>query len=104
MTDTPQPPASEQANSCTTTWVAPLLAIGVTMGFFAVLILLLLRPEPASGVATTLLGALGAAWVSVISYHFGSSAGSQLKTRLLAERAPEGITVNEREPAGPTRK
>lgn len=93
MTDTPPTllpsPRSDTTSRAGTPWVAPLLAIGITTGFFAVLILLLLRPEPASGVATTLLGALGAAWVAVIGFYFGSSAGSQLKTRLLAERPPE---------------
>lgn len=68
-------------------WIAPALALAVTAGFFAVLVLLLLRPEPAGEVATTLLGALGAGWVGVISYYFGSSSGSQIKTRLLAERS-----------------
>lgn len=70
------------------------LAYSVTAGFFVVLLALLATkwiPALRSGdqafdaVLQTLLGVLGTAWVSIITYYFGSSIGSKEKTALLAE-------------------
>jgi hypothetical protein len=70
-------------------WINPALATFVTIGFFAV-IGYILRYPPSSNdnnsVATALLGVLGTSWVAIISFYFGSSAGSKQKTALLAER------------------
>jgi hypothetical protein len=73
-------------------WVNPILALLVTLGFFAA-IYYCLRPgsTPPDGMAHTLLGVLGTAWVSIITFYFGSSVGSKEKTKLLAtqmEKAP----------------
>lgn len=70
------------------------LAYCVTAGFFLVLGALIFSkywpPPKDSGqafdaVLQTLLGILGTAWVSIITFYFGSSVGSKEKTALLAE-------------------
>ncbi len=67
-------------------WAPPLLAAGTTIGFFGLLIaMLFIAPPPSShDVLTTMVGALGTGWISVVSYYFGSSAGQARQTELLA--------------------
>jgi hypothetical protein len=50
----------------------------VTLGFFGLLgWLMLASPPPESKeILNVMLGALGAAWTSIVSYYFGSSVGS----------------------------
>jgi uncharacterized protein YhaN len=73
-----------------------ILAYSVTLGFFLVLAALIATkyiplPKDAGdskaldAVLQTLLGVLGTAWVSIITFYFGSSIGSKEKTALLAE-------------------
>ena len=64
-----------------------MLAILVTLGFFGVILFILLvktKTDDISAVAQTLLGILGTAWISIITFYFGSSVGSKEKTKLLA--------------------
>lgn len=54
------------------------LALGVTGGFFGLLGWMMLSAPPSGSekVLDIMTGALGAAWASIVSYYFGSSAGS----------------------------
>ena len=68
-------------------WTPRILAYGVTIGFFAVLVFMLLQPIPptAHDALLLLLGALQTAWVGIVTYYFGSSAGSDRKTELMSK-------------------
>ena len=62
-------------------WIMKILAVSVTAGFFAILFTLLVieMPQGSHDVMLMLLGALVPAWMAIISYFFGSSAGSANK-------------------------
>ena len=67
-------------------WVPGVLAILVTLGFFGVLSMMLTYGAPESGrdALLVLIGSLGAAFTSMLSYYYGSSTGSKQKTELMA--------------------
>lgn len=65
--------------------VPAMLAILVTIGFFGILIGMMTGSLAVSEKSALLimLGALGAAWGSVINFYFGSSNGSQAKDMMM---------------------
>ncbi len=63
-----------------------MLAGLVTVGFFGAIILLATVPTPESREPLlVMLGSLGTAWTQIIAYYFGSTAGGQKKSELLAK-------------------
>jgi hypothetical protein len=63
-----------------------VLAIGVTLGFFCLLAFMCFHPVPkeSKDMLNIMIGSLGAAWVSIVGYYFGSSNGSERKTEIIA--------------------
>ena len=63
-------------------WTPRALAGVITVGFFGVLMYMLMFGLPAAGggeAMLVMLGTLGTAWGAVVSFYFGSSAGSRAK-------------------------
>jgi zinc transporter ZupT len=72
----------------TSDWTPKALGLIITMGFFG-LLYYLLRHEPPAGsrdILNIMLGSLGSAWIGVVTYYFGSSAGSARKTELMSAK------------------
>jgi hypothetical protein len=69
-------------------WVPKLLAIVITLGFFGILVWMLVQGMPQTGTEALLmmLGALGTAWTGVVNFYYGSSAGSKAKNDILASK------------------
>jgi hypothetical protein len=69
-------------------WVPKLLAIVITLGFFGILVWMLVQGMPQTGTEALLmmLGALGTAWTGVVNFYYGSSAGSKAKNDILAAK------------------
>ena len=70
--------SARQREVSTKDWIPGTLAIGVTVGFFGLLTFIMFKAPPAESkdLLNIMLGALGAAWASIVAYYFGSSAGS----------------------------
>lgn len=62
-----------------------VLAVAVVIGFFSVLTILALHGMPPKGgdAILIMIGSLGAAFTAIVSYYYGSSAGSAAKNELL---------------------
>lgn len=71
----------------TKSWIPAFLAISVTGGFFGLLGLMAYHALPPANekVFDIMLGALSGAWIAVVNYYLGSSAGSARKTELLSQ-------------------
>lgn len=70
--------------------VPAILSIGVTLGYFAVLVGMMTKLFTVSDSQALLLmlGSLSTAWGVVIAFWFGTTADSGRKTELLAQSAP----------------
>jgi len=85
--------ASARVRETKTGDVTPrILAGAVTLGFFGVLGYMIANGLPAHGgeAMLVMLGTLGTAWGAIISYYFGSSAGSKEKTDALNQVVKAG--------------
>jgi len=69
-------------------WIPPILAIGITIGFFGIMYGMMSGHFQSSEALMMLIGSLGTAWTGVISFYFGSSASSQAKDQLLHQSTP----------------
>ncbi|WP_180542193.1 hypothetical protein [Nevskia soli] len=82
-------------------WTPRGLAIGVTFGFFGLLVFMAIHAVPAESkdVLNILLGSLGAGWMAVISYYFGSSSeNAAAKNAALNKDADaQSVTVTQSE-------
>jgi hypothetical protein len=74
--------SARQMQTATKDWVPKLLAVVITIGFFGILVWMLVKGMPQTGTEALLmmLGALGTAWTGVVNFYYGSSAGSKAKT------------------------
>jgi len=68
--------------------IPAILAAAVTAGFFSILYALMMGYAKESNPLMIMLGSLGTAWTGVISFYFGSSAGSQHKDEMLYNSTP----------------
>ena len=68
--------------------IPPTLAIIVTLGFFGILVGLMMETFKTSDALLLMLGSLGTAWTAIMSFYFGSSAGSQAKDTMLHKSSP----------------
>lgn len=64
------------------------LAFVVTVGFFGILWMLMTGEAVKSDALMLMLGSLGTAWGSCISYYFGSSSSSQSKDQMIYKSTP----------------
>jgi len=80
--------SARDMQTTTKSFIPPLLALIITLGFFGILVGMMTGKVTSSDALMLLLGSLGTAWTGVISFYFGSSASSQNKDQLLHQSMP----------------
>ena len=70
-------------------WTVPFLVVAVTFGFFGALFIVFRYPiqKDSQSIVFSMIGMLGTAWIAIITYFFGSSAGSAAKQEIIAKQA-----------------
>ena len=78
--------SAREMQATTRSIVPPALAAIITIGFFSILIMMMIgKVDGNNPTILMMLGSLSTAWTGIIAYYFGSSAGSQAKTDLLSK-------------------
>ena len=72
----------------TKSWIPGVLALGITVGFFGILIYMMAYAITPSNELLVMLGSLGTAWTGVVGYYFGSTASSHVKDQMLYNSVP----------------
>ena len=81
--------SAREMQATTRSIVPPALAAIITIGFFSILIMMMLgKVDGNNPTILMMLGSLSTAWTGIVAYYFGSSAGSQAKTDLLSKAGP----------------
>jgi len=80
--------SAREMQTNTHSFIPPALAIMVTLGFFGILVGLMMETFKTSDALLLMLGSLGTAWTAIMSFYFGSSAGSQAKDAMLHKSSP----------------
>lgn len=80
--------SAREMQAAVRSWIPGTLSIGVTLGFFGILVGLMTQSVKAGPEIEIMLGSLGTAWTGIIAFWFGSSAGSQKKDDLLHQSKP----------------
>jgi hypothetical protein len=79
--------SAREMQATTRSWMPPILAGAVTLGFFTIMVMMFFNQIDSNNPAILMmLGSLGTAWTGIIAYYFGSSAGSQAKTEMMAKK------------------
>jgi len=80
--------SARDMQTATNSFIPASLAIGVTFGFFGILVSLMSGKVTAGPEIEIMLGSLGTAWTGIIAFYFGSSASSQRKDAMLHQSTP----------------
>jgi hypothetical protein len=80
--------SAREMQTAVKSWVPPFLAISVTLGFFGILVGLMLGKINQASEVDIMLGSLGTAWTGIVAFYFGSSAGSQAKDQMIHNSTP----------------
>ena len=80
--------SARDMQATTRSFIPPVLAVGVTIGFFGILFGLMYGQIQHAPQIDIMLGSLGTAWTGIVSFYFGSSASSQNKDQLLHQSSP----------------
>jgi len=80
--------SAREMQVATKSYLPSILAVGVTLGFFGILVGLMFGKIEHAPQIDIMLGSLGTAWTGIIAFYFGSSAGSEAKDNLLHQSTP----------------
>ena len=80
--------SARDMQSSTKSIVPPVLAMGVTIGFFGILYALMTGYAQKSDELMIMLGSLGTAWTGIIGFYFGSSSNAQDKDHMIYHSTP----------------
>jgi hypothetical protein len=72
-------------------WIPRALAVTVTIGFFGILLYMLVYGLPTTGneALLLLLGALQTAWMGIIAFYFGASSSDTTKDKMIYNSVPK---------------